>query len=147
MKRDWMLPVLVVAAVAYAAAANNYHLYLITTAGLTVIVCIGLNILLGLSGQVSFGHVGFYALGSYATAILTTAAGWSFWLALPVAIVLAAAVGAVVGAIALRVSGPYLAMVTIAFGFIVEYGAIEWRELTGGANGLINIPHPSILGH
>lgn len=147
MKRDWMLPVLVVAAVAYAAAANNYHLYLITTAGLTVIVCIGLNILLGLSGQVSFGHVGFYALGSYATAILTTAAGWSFWLALPVAIVLAAAVGAVVGVIALRVSGPYLAMVTIAFGFIVEYGAIEWSGLTGGANGLMNIPHPAAFGH
>jgi len=147
MNRASLLPLLAVAALVYAATANNYHLYLLTTAGLTAITAVGLNILLGLSGQMSFGHVGFYALGSYTTAILTTSTGWSFWPALLVAILLTAAIGAAVGMIALRVSGPYLAMVTIAFGFIVEYGAVEWSGLTGGANGLMNIPPPSVFGH
>ncbi|MGH8618641.1 MAG: ATP-binding cassette domain-containing protein [Burkholderiales bacterium] len=143
----WLLPVLAVAACAYAGSANNYHLYLITTAALTITVGVGLNVLLGLTGQVSFGHVGFYALGAYAVAALTTKTGVPFWLAWPAAVALAAAVGAGVGLAALRVSGPYLAMVTIAFGFIVEYLAIEWRSVTGGSNGLMNIPHPAVPGY
>jgi ABC-type branched-subunit amino acid transport system ATPase component/ABC-type branched-subunit amino acid transport system permease subunit len=143
----WLLPVLALAACAYAGTANNYHLYLITTAALTIVVGVGLNVLLGLTGQVSFGHVGFYALGAYAVAALTTKAGVPFWLAWPAAVALAAVVGAGVGLAALRVSGPYLAMVTIAFGFIVEYLAIEWKGVTGGANGLMNIPHPAVPGY
>ena len=143
----WVLPVLAVAACAYTGTANNYHLYLITTAALTIVVGVGLNVLLGLTGQVSFGHVGFYALGAYTVAALTTMTGVPFWLAWPAAVALAAAVGAGVGLAALRVSGPYLAMVTIAFGFIVEYLAIEWKSVTGGANGLMNIPHPSAAGY
>ena len=144
---DLALWLLLAGSLVYAASANNYHLYLLTTGALTVIVGIGLNVLFGLSGQVSFGHVGFYALGAYTAAILTTAAGWSFWLTLPVTAALTGAVGWLLGLTALRASGPYLAMVTIAFGFIVEYGAIEWRTLTGGANGLMNIPHPSVFGY
>ncbi|MBC7780918.1 MAG: ATP-binding cassette domain-containing protein, partial [Proteobacteria bacterium] len=144
--RDVVLPLLLVGAIGYSLVANNYHLFLLTMVCLTVLVGVGLNILLGLCGQVSFGHVGFYALGAYVIAILTTGPGWSFWAALPLAALLTAGVGAVLGAIALRVSGPYLAMVTIAFAFIVEYGAIEWRGLTGGANGIANIPQPTLFG-
>jgi len=143
--RDPLL-LLVAAALVYCATANNYHLYLIVIGATTVIVGVGLNVLIGLTGQVSFGHVGFYALGAYAVAILTGTLGWSFWIALPLAVALAAVVGALLGLAALRVSGPYLAMVTIAFGFIVEYGAVEWRDLTGGANGLMNIPRPFLGG-
>ena len=145
--RDYLFWVLITSAALYVAGANNYHLYLLTTGALTVIVGVGLNVLFGLSGQVSFGHVGFYALGAYTAAILTTAAGWNFWFTLPVTALLTGAVGWLLGLTALRASGPYLAMVTIAFGFIVEYGAIEWRTLTGGANGLMNIPHPFVLGY
>src|SRR5262249_62122687 len=60
---------------------NSYQLYVITSLGLTTMVGVGLNILLGLSGQVSLGHVGFYAIGAYTTAILTTTYGPSFWAA------------------------------------------------------------------
>ncbi|HYM03229.1 MAG TPA: branched-chain amino acid ABC transporter ATP-binding protein/permease, partial [Stellaceae bacterium] len=102
---------------------------------------------LGLTGQVSLGHVGFYALGAYASAILTSKLGVDFWIALPAAAALAGAVGIVLALPALRVAGPYLAMVTIAFGFIVQNGAIEWKSLTGGSNGLLNIPPPVLLGH
>ena len=125
---------------------DGYQLYVIALVGLTAIVGIGLNVLLGLSGQISLGHVAFYAIGAYAVGILTTRLGLSFWLALPAAAVLAAVAGALLAIPALRVRGPYLAMVTIAFGFVVEQGAAEWSGLTGGWNGLIGIPPPHVFG-
>jgi branched-chain amino acid transport system ATP-binding protein len=126
---------------------NGYQVYLIAMVCLIAIVGVGLNVLLGLTGQVSLGHVGFFAIGAYTVAILTTFHGVSFWLALPAAVALAGLVGVVLALPALRVAGPYLAMVTIAFGFIIESSAIEWRSLTGGANGIVNIPPPVIAGH
>ena len=126
---------------------NGYQVYLIAMVCITTIVGVGLNVLLGLTGQVSLGHVGFFAIGAYATAILTATLGLSFWFALPFAIVLAGVVGVALALPALRVAGPYLAMVTIAFGFIIENGAIEWRSLTGGANGMMNLPAPVIGTH
>ena len=110
---------------------------------LTAVVGVGLNILLGLTGQVSLGHVGFYAIGAYTVAILTLK-GVDFWIALPLAGAVAGIVGSCSRCPRLRVSGPYLAMVTIAFAFIVQHGTIEWRGLTGGSNGLMGIPPPSI---
>jgi len=127
------------AAAAFAATANSYYVFILGTVALTAIVGVGLNVLLGLTGQVSFGHVGFYAIGAYAVAILTTHKV-SFWLAAPAAALLAGGIGALLALPALRVRGPYLAMVTIAFGFIVEHTAVEWRGLTGGQNGIMGIP-------
>src|SRR5689334_9884731 len=144
--RDPILVAVVAAAAIYALVANQYYLFLLTTGALTVIVGVGLNVLIGLTGQVSFGHVGFYALGAYVTAILTTKLGVNFWWTLPVAAVLTGAIGTLLGLVALRVRGPYLAMVTIAFGFVVEYSAVEWEGVTGGQNGLMNIPYPSFAG-
>ena len=146
MLRDPWLLALVAAGLACAVLANQYYLFLLVLAALTVIVGVGLNVLMGLTGQVSFGHVGFYAIGAYVTAGLTTKLGWSFWWTLPVAGGLTAVIGALLGLAALRVKGPYLAMVTIAFAFVVEFTAIEWVSVTGGQNGLMNIPFPSIGG-
>lgn len=137
---------LVALGLALAATANGYYVVIIGQIALLAAVGIGLNVLLGLSGQMSFGHVGFYALGAYAVAVLTTKAGWSFWAAWPVAALLAGAVGALLALPALRVRGPYLAMVTIAFGFIVEHGIVELRDLTGGQNGIMGIAGPSLGG-
>jgi branched-chain amino acid transport system ATP-binding protein len=131
----------------YCFIANGYELYVLSTVGLTAMVGVGLNILMGLTGQVSLGHVGFYAIGAYASAILTKTAGISFWMAFPAAGILAGLVGTVLALPALRVTGPYLAMITIAFGFIVEHAAIEWEGLTGGSNGMMNIPMPSAFGY
>ena len=133
------------AAAAFAATANSYYVFILGTVALTAIVGVGLNVLLGLTGQVSFGHVGFYAIGAYAVAILTTHKV-SFWLAAPAAALLAGGIGALLALPALRVRGPYLAMVTIAFGFIVEHTAVEWRGLTGGQNGIMGIPSPAAFG-
>ena len=94
----------------------------------------------------SFGHVGFYAIGAYAVAILTGKAGWSFWAAWPVGALLAGAMGALLALPALRARGPYLAMITIAFGFIVEHAIVEARDLTGGQNGIMGIAGPVLGG-
>ncbi|MGQ0512433.1 MAG: branched-chain amino acid ABC transporter ATP-binding protein/permease [Betaproteobacteria bacterium] len=134
------------AALAFTATANSYYVFVMATLALTAVTGIGLNVLLGLTGQVSFGHVGFYALGAYAVAILTVTAKWSFWAALPVAALVAGVTGALLALPALRVKGPYLAMVTIAFGFIVEHGAVEMRGLTGGQNGIMGVPTISAFG-
>ena len=133
-------------ALLFTATANSYYVFVMGTLALTAIAGIGLNLLLGLTGQVSFGHVGFYALGAYAVAILTVAAKWSFWAALPAAAAIAGVIGVLLALPAVRVKGPYLAMVTIAFGFIVENVAVEWRGLTGGQNGIMAIPRPSAFG-
>ena len=145
--RNFVLHLVVfISALVFTAYANSYYVFIMATLALTAITGIGLNILLGLTGQVSFGHVGFYAIGAYTVAILTTAAKLDFWLALPLAIALSAIVGGLLALPALRVRGPYLAMVTIAFGFVVENGAAEWRGLTGGHNGIMGVPTVKVLG-
>jgi len=138
---------IVIAAVCFLIArGNSYQTFILVLVGLTAIVGIGLNVLLGLNGQISLGHVAFYAIGAYAVGILTTTYQWSFWLALAVSGVVSGLAGALLAIPALRVRGPYLAMVTIAFGFVVEQSAAEWQGLTGGWNGLSGIPGPSLFG-
>ncbi len=137
---------LAAAAMAATFFANGYQVFVIATVALTAVVGIGLNVLLGLAGQISLGHAGFYAIGAYTCAILTTRLEWSFWLAFPLAGVLAGLAGALLALPALRVRGPYLAMVTIAFGFVVEQGSAELRDLTGGWNGIMGIPRPALFG-
>ena len=133
------------AAIAFTAMGNSYYVFIMATLGLTALVGIGLNVLLGLAGQVSFGHVGFYAIGAYTAAVLTVTLKWNFWLALPVAALLAGATGALLALPAMRVRGPYLAMVTIAFGFVVENIVVEWRGVTGGQNGIMGTAKPTLL--
>ncbi len=125
--------------------ANTYYLYVAISAGLLTVVTAGLNVLVGFSGQMSLGHAGFYAIGAYTAALLSVRAGWNPWIAVLVAILLSALVGAGVAGAALRVSGPYLAMVTIAFGIIVEGILVEWVSVTGGPGGVFNIPKPSLF--
>ncbi|MBV1697983.1 MAG: ATP-binding cassette domain-containing protein [Hyphomicrobiales bacterium] len=144
--------VLISAAVAIALVcflivrSDSYHILIIVLVGLTALVGIGLNVLLGLNGQISLGHVAFYAIGAYTVGILTTAHDWSFWPALVAGGVIAGFAGILLAIPALRVRGPYLAMVTIAFSFVVEHGTAEWQDMTGGWNGLSGIPTPTVFG-
>src|SRR5688572_4649628 len=125
---------------------NTYYLYLAMSTAILVVIACGVNVLAGLSGQISLGHAGFYAIGAYAGALAAVRGGWSLWTALPLSVVVTAAVGAVLALAALRLSGPYLAMVTIAFGIIVEGALVEWVALTGGPGGIFNIPKPALFG-
>jgi len=115
---------LTVAGVLLAFMSEGYSHFILALVALTAVVGVGLNVLLGLSGQVSLGHVGFYAIGAYTAAILTVN-GVSFWIAFPVAGLITGIVGALLALPALRASGPYLAMITIAFAFIVQHATIE----------------------
>jgi len=133
------------AGLSVALVGADYTAFVLALVALAIIVGVGLNILVGLTGQVSIGHIGFYAIGAYAVAILTLH-GVNFWAALVLAGLIAGVVGALLALPAIRVSGPYLAMMTIAFAFIVHHGTVEWRELTGGQNGLVNIPQPNLGG-
>ena len=134
------------AAGAVCLNAPGYYAFLIGTIAATALVGVGLNILFGLAGEVSLGQVGFVALGAYGVAILETKAGLPFWPALIGTVALVGAISALLSVPALRVTGPYLAMVTIAFGFIVESAAVELNDLTGGASGISGIAAPFGVG-
>ena len=134
------------AGVLLAFGTEGYSHFILSLVALTAVVGVGLNVLLGLSGQVSLGHVGFYAIGAYTAAILTVN-GVSFWVAFLLAGLLTGVIGALLALPALRASGPYLAMITIAFAFIVQHGTIEWKTLTGGQNGLMGLVPPTLAGH
>ncbi len=136
----------VVVALVLAGVLDSYYAFVLGQIALLTIVGVGLNILVGLSGQMSFGHAGVYAIGAYAVAVLTTRLGVSFWIAWPLGALLAGGVGALMAIPALRLKGPYLAMVTIAFGLIVEHGLVELRDITGGQNGILDIAPPSLFG-
>jgi len=106
----------------------------------------GLNIVVGLAGLLDLGYVAFYAVGAYAYALLSTTYGWSFWICLPLAGILAAFWGILLGFPVLRLRGDYLAIVTVAFGEIIRIVLINWQSLTGGPNGITDIPRPSFFG-
>ncbi len=106
----------------------------------------GLNVLLGYTGQVSLGHAGFYGIGAYASAILTTTYGWSFWTAALVGACIAALIGLLLGLPTLRLSGTYLTIVTLGFGEIVLMVLRQWESVTNGNYGIRNIPKPVLFG-
>jgi branched-chain amino acid transport system ATP-binding protein len=135
-----------IGACALILTLNSYYVFVMATIAITAIVGVGLNVLLGLTGQVSFGHVAFYAIGAYVVGVLTTTMGWSFWLAWPVAALVAGMFGMLLALPALRAKGPYLAMITIAFSFIVQHAIVEMRGVTGGQNGIMGIMPPAFGG-
>jgi branched-chain amino acid transport system permease protein len=122
----------------------SYLLYLICLALIYALVAIGLNVLIGYAGQFSLGHAGFLALGAYTSAILTQRLGWHFVFALIAAGLLTAAIGFLLGLPALRLSGPYLAVVTLGFGLAVPQLVVYFESLTGGTQGLRELPFAAI---
>jgi branched-chain amino acid transport system permease protein len=127
----------------------------------------GLNIVVGLAGLLDLGYVAFYAVGAYSYALLSTVylpklvaaldaayapwgfdwlLPWSFWIVLPIAGMLAALWGVMLGFPVLRLRGDYLAIVTLAFGEIIRLVIINWQSLTGGPNGVTGIPRPTLFG-
>ena len=115
----------------------------------------GLNIVVGLAGLLDLGYVAFYAVGAYSYALIATqvipstfpALGpWAFWICLPVAGILAAFWGVILGFPVLRLRGDYLAIVTLAFGEIIRLVLINWKAFSNGYEGISTIPRPSFFG-
>ena len=106
----------------------------------------GLNVVVGLAGLLDLGYVAFYAVGAYSFALLATNFDLGFWVCLPMAGMLAAGWGLILGFPVLRLRGDYLAIVTLAFGEIVRVVIINWYSLTNGPDGVSGIPRPTLFG-
>ncbi len=137
-------------AIAIAVAGGPGPLKLIDNYGIQILIYVllglGLNIVVGLAGLLDLGFVAFYAVGAYSSALLAKTFGLSFWLVLPLAGILAAFWGLLIGLPVLRLRGDYLAIVTLAFAEIVRLVLINWVPVTGGYAGISGIPKPSLFG-
>jgi branched-chain amino acid transport system permease protein len=139
--------VLLAAALAFPlVVANQYLVSVVVTAYVTAIAVYGLDVLLGYTGQLSLAHAGFFGIGGYTVAILTTHHGLSFWVALPLALALTCALGHLIGLAALRTRQDYFSIFTLAVGVMIVILIDRLEGLTGGTDGLIGIPHPSAIG-
>ncbi|MCQ8896959.1 branched-chain amino acid ABC transporter ATP-binding protein/permease [Limnobacter humi] len=124
---------------------NPYYIHLVETIMIYTILLFGLDIVVGYTGQVSLGHAGLFGIGAYTAGVLFMHMHAPIWITLPAAIAITAAFGAVLALPALRVTGPYLAMVTLAFGTIIQILINEMDWLTEGPMG-VRIPKPHIDG-
>ncbi len=127
------------------AVHNPYYIHLVETIMIYAIVLYGLDIVVGYTGQVSLGHAGLFGIGSYTTGVLVMKLGFPLWATLPASIAVTAGFGAVLALPALRVTGPYLAMVTLAFGTIIQILINEMTFLTEGPLG-IKLAKPELFG-
>jgi branched-chain amino acid transport system permease protein len=122
---------------------NTSWLIFINITFITIIAVLGLNIITGMAGQVSLGHTAFVMVGAFTTGTLMKVLDWSFWVTIPVAALLAAVLGMIVGAPSLRLKGFYLAVATMAFLLVAQF-IIRNLDVTGGIFGLSGIPSPMI---
>ena len=123
---------------------SSYMLYVLNTIGIAAIAAIGLNILIGYTGQISLGHGAFFGVGAYAAAILATRLGIGFYFAIPAAGLITALVGMIFGIPSGRLKGLYLTIATLAGQFIIEYVLVHWDTLTKGTMG-ITLPAAKIF--
>jgi branched-chain amino acid transport system permease protein len=137
---------LIVAALVWPFFGSRGAVDIATLILIYVLLGLGLNIVVGLAGLLDLGYVGFYAVGAYSYAMLSHYLGWSFWVCLPIAGLMAATFGFLLGFPVLRLRGDYLAIVTLGFGEIIRLFLRNLTEWTGGPNGISNIPKPEFFG-
>jgi branched-chain amino acid transport system permease protein len=124
------------------AVANQYTLFVGNLMLLYIILALGLNILVGFAGQLAFANAAIYGIGAYGTALLQVHLGWSFWAAAPVGAVLAMVIGTLLAFPALRLSGIFLALATLAFAQATQWVLWHWQSVTFGAGGF-RTPSPN----
>ena len=124
--------------------SEAHSLKLVTLLGIYILLATGMNIIWGLAGQISLGQNGLYAIGAYASGALTAKLSLPVLLAVPAATLLGGLAACVIAMPALRVKGFYLAMISLGFGILVQTLAKEWSSVTGGVQGLENIPSPTL---
>ena len=145
-QRTIILVLVAILLLSLPAFCGYYVVHNVIFSGINLIAVLGLGLLVGFSGQVSIGHAAFYGIGAYASALLTTKLGFSFWTALPLSGILAGIAGALLAIPSLKVAALYLVMTTIGFSMIVWLIMLQWEGLTNGPNGIIGIPAPTIAG-
>lgn len=133
-------------AVSWPFMASRGAIDLATLTLIYIMLGLGLNVVVGLAGLLDLGYVGFYAVGAYSYALLNTYFGLSFWECLPIAGLMAATFGFLLGFPVLRLRGDYLAIVTLGFGEIIRILLNNMTTLTSGPNGISGIPKPTLGG-
>lgn len=141
----WIIPLLLALALCFPFIATKYLLTVAILGLIYVLLGLGLNIVVGLAGLLDLGYVAFYAIGAYGLALGYQYLGLGFWTMLPLAALMAAAAGALLGFPVLRMHGDYLAIVTLGFGEIIRLILNNWLSFTGGPNG-ISAPPPTLFG-
>lgn len=129
-----------------AAGLSGFWLFFLCLVGINAILTTSLNLAMGVTGLVSLVHTGLYATGAYLSALAVSRLGLSFWVALPVAVLGAATLGAAISLATLRASHLYFAMITMAFNLILQEIAQGWDGVTGGVVGLFGVPRPIWAG-
>ena len=122
---------------------NEYYLHTFIVGGIYILLVLGLNLILGYTGQLSLGHAAFYGIGAYTSALLVMVVHVPFWIALPIAGVVAGTAGLLLGFPALRLKGAYLVICTLAFVEIVHQVMMNWESLTRGPMGIPGVPSPA----
>src|SRR5215475_4922205 len=123
---------------------SSFLLTLLTQALIYAILAMSLDIILGYTGLASLGHAAYFGLGAYSVGILSTRYGAGFWVTLPTGVLLAVAVAAIFGLVALRSTGVYFLMITLALGMVVWGLAHRWVTMTQGDNGISGVPRPDL---
>ncbi len=139
------LAILIILLVAFPFFAGRYYLNLANQIGIAVIGAIGLNILVGYTGQISLGQGGFMAVGAYTAGILTARYGVPWWGSTLIACLVTSLVGMIFGLPSLRLKGLYLAIATLAAQVIILWVVTHWKALTGGVEALV-VPSPKLFG-
>lgn len=114
---------------------------------LYAILAMSLNLIAGVAGQISLGHIAFYGIGAYTSALLCVNFGVSVWLGILAAFVVAMIFGLFIAIPTLKLSGGYLAILTMSFAEIIRLILLNWTDVTRGPMGILNIPKPSIFGY
>jgi branched-chain amino acid transport system permease protein len=126
---------------------SEYQLSILNLISISVVGALGLNILVGYTGQISLGHGAFMSVGAYTAANLAVRLDLPFWLTLPAGGLMAAFFGVLVGIPSLRIKGLYLAIATLAGQLIIEWTINHVPAISGGAQASIQVPRPSAFGH
>ena len=127
-------------------ALHAYYLSIFNLVFIAIVGALGLNILVGYTGQISIGHAAFMSVGAYTAANLATKLGLPFWVTLPAGGLMAAFIGAIVGIPSLRIKGTYLAIATLASQLIIEWVINHTPAISGGAAASIQVPRPTLFG-
>ena len=146
VKRYTTLALLAIAVLFPLVVQREYFIYVMTLGYIWAISVYGMNLLAGYTGQLSLAHAGFFAIGAYATGILTVKVNVPFWPALLLGCIITAIIGFFIGLISLRTKEHYFAIFTLCVGFILFLIIERWDELTEGVRGLIGIPYPEAIG-
>jgi branched-chain amino acid transport system permease protein len=134
-------------AVVLPMSLDEYYLSVINLVLIAIVGALGLNILVGYTGQISVGHAAFMSVGAYTAANLAVHLQLPFWVTLPAGGLMAALIGAVVGIPSLRIKGLYLAIATLASQLIIEWIINHTPAISGGAQASIEVPRPVFMGH